>query len=76
MTINSALPVLYPSRPKELPIKVFVCNGDIHTVFTTIDSARLCFFKDTNGMFTAEAVADIDISFVSYIAGQLNRVFG
>ena len=76
MTINFLLPILFPSRASELPVKVSVVNGNIKTVFANVDSYELPFSKDASGKFVAKTVADIDSLFVNHIEIQLNRVFG
>lgn len=76
MIIDSALPILFPARPEELPVSVSVIDGDITTIRAKVDSICLQFFKDASGLFAADNLVDLDISFVRHIELQINRVFG
>lgn len=75
MTTKVIIPVLFLSKPVELPAQLIVANASIHLITASVDDVPVRFVKDSDGWFKSEKAETVDAAYLGNIEVQLNRMF-
>ena len=67
MTTKTMIPVVFPSRPTELPAQMTITNGEISVIKTSIDAVPVRFVKDSNDWFKSEPGDTVDTAYFGNI---------